>query len=165
VTASNDTPTTVDIQLRYGGVCVVDHSDVDLACKTWTTDRPGYVVRFQRQPPKTIRIHRVIAERMLGRPLRSDEVVDHADGGKLNNRRENLRVTTQKNNARNARRSKVNSSGYKGVSFHAQRKKWRALIRIDGKRKSLGEFDTPEQAYAAYCKAAIEHFGEYARLE
>jgi hypothetical protein len=102
---------------------------------------------------------------MLGRPLRSDEVVDHADGGKLNNRRENLRVTTQKNNARNARRSKVNSSGYKGVSFHAQRKKWRALIRIDGKRKSLGEFDTPEQAYAAYCKAAIEHFGEYARLE
>lgn len=36
--------------------------------------------------------HRIIAELMMGRPLRKGEVVHHIDGDKLNNRSDNLMV-------------------------------------------------------------------------
>lgn len=38
--------------------------------------------------------HRLVAEKMLGRKLREDEVVHHIDGDKRNNDPENLMVMT-----------------------------------------------------------------------
>lgn len=34
----------------------------------------------------------------------------------------------------------------------------------DGKNKHLGMFTTPEAAHAAYCAAALERFGEFAKF-
>jgi hypothetical protein len=39
------------------------------------------------------------------------------------------------------------ASGFKGVT--ADKDKWRAKIKIDGKYKTLGKFDTPEEAHDA----------------
>lgn len=44
--------------------------------------------------------HRRVAEKMLGRPLRSDEIVHHKDGNKRNNNPENLEVMTQSEHIR-----------------------------------------------------------------
>lgn len=40
-------------------------------------------------------IHRSVAEKKIGRPLREHEVVHHKDGDKANFRRDNLRVTSR----------------------------------------------------------------------
>lgn len=45
---------------------------------------------------------------------------------------------------------------------HCER--WRAEIFFEGKRKSLGRFKSPDEAYAAYCKAAKELHGEFANF-
>lgn len=58
-----------------------------------------------------------------------------------------------------------NKSGYKGVRWYSQTKKWMAQIRYQGKNMNLGYFTTPQAAHAAYCAAATRLFGEFARFE
>lgn len=50
-----------------------------------------------------------------------------------------------------------NTSGYRGVSWAAQNRKWRAQITVDGKNIVLGHFDKPKDAYNAYRKAKWLH--------
>lgn len=90
-------------------------------------------------------------------------VVDHINGNTLDNRRCNLRICTQADNAKNSKTPKSNTSGYKGIVKKSSTR-WQAIITSDGKRINLGSFPTPEEAYAAYCKAALELHGEFARL-
>jgi hypothetical protein len=92
-----------------------------------------------------------------------DALIDHIDGDSTNNRFSNLRLATEAENGKNKRIYCNNSSGYKGVSYHKQARKWRADIRVDQKLIHLGLFHTPELAHMAYCKAAAELHGEFAR--
>lgn len=91
-------------------------------------------------------------------------LVDHHDGNPANNRWENLREATHSQNEMNKARKRLNTSGYKGVSFSKRFQKWRASCSIEGKRRNLGWFDSAEQAYVAYCNAAQEHYNQFARL-
>lgn len=87
--------------------------------------------------------------------------LDHINGDGLDNRRANLRAATPMQNSANTRRPKNNTSGYKGVSRVA--KGWRAMISINRRNVWLGVFATPEDAAAAYWKAAVATRGEFAR--
>lgn len=89
--------------------------------------------------------------------------VDHRDTDKQNNRWGNLRHATKSQNGANARRSRRNSSGFKGVHYWPKRNKWCAQISVEGRRKTLGLFATADEAHAAYASAAVEAFGEFAR--
>jgi hypothetical protein len=90
--------------------------------------------------------------------------VDHIDGNKLNNKIENLRAATTKQNQWNSKKPITNTSGYKGVSWHKNKNNWISSITLFGKLKYLGSFKTAEQAHEAYKQAAIKHFGEFARF-
>lgn len=90
--------------------------------------------------------------------------IDHINGRRDDNRLCNLRLATWSENNRNAKRRSDNTSGVKGVSFDKARDRWLARIKTDGYDRYLGRFDTPEEAHAAYCKAAAELHGEFANF-
>lgn len=100
-----------------------------------------------------------------------DRLVDHRNpNNTLNDRIENLRLATYKENAENRIKSltfkgKPTSSKYKGVAWHKSSNKWqsRIIIKKDGKscHKHLGYFDTQEEAHAAYVAAAKLWHGDF----
>ncbi len=91
--------------------------------------------------------------------------IDHVDGDGLNNRISNLREATVAENARNRRAPVTNTSGFKGVSWVAKHRHWRARIWIDGRNRSLGCFADPAKAHAAYAAAVKAAHGDFANLE
>ena len=107
-------------------------------------------------------LHRVVWMFVTGEDP-GDWEIDHIDGNGLNNSFANLRKANRSQNMCNSRLTADNSSGFKGVSYCKQTKKWKASIQINGKQLHLGRFDTPEPAHMAYCKAAAELHGEFAR--
>lgn len=162
-------PDTIEIPLTKGYVAIVDWSDRDLAEKKWSsqvTKVNCYAISHHKRG-ETLILHRIVLERALGRCLAIDEYVDHINGNGLDNRRENLRVATKTQNNRNKAKSRSNKSGYKGVwrDKGKVKERWQAGITANGKKIHLGRFDTREEAHEAYCKAAIELHGEFARLE
>lgn len=86
--------------------------------------------------------------------------IDHIDIDRSNDCWSNLRPATRSLNHAN-KRTLSNSCGFKGVSRNG--KNWRATICVNQKTIHLGTYITPEEAHSAYMKAAIKHFGEFAR--
>ncbi len=94
------------------------------------------------------------------------DTIDHKDTNPLNNIFTNLRPATSKEQTYNTKAHAKTRSGLKGAFFHSRgkHKKWRSQIRAHGKLISLGYFRTAQEAHEAYARAAIKHFGEFARV-
>lgn len=90
--------------------------------------------------------------------------IDHANGNKLDNSRDNLRLATRAQNQYNRDKNSNNTSGYKGVTSSPDGCKWVARIRTDGIRKNLGTYDSKEQAALVYDIAAKKYQGEFAKF-
>mgnify|MGYP003145362455 CR=1 FL=1 len=88
--------------------------------------------------------------------------IDHVNGERADNRIANLREADDFQNAANSRKRKDNTSGFKGVSFRKDLEKWQARIGVGGRRISLGLYDQPEAAHAAYIAAAKKHHANFA---
>jgi len=91
--------------------------------------------------------------------------IDHINHIKDDNRWSNLRDATNSQNNSNRVKQKNNTSGYKGVRWHKQHKKWRAEIKYMNKCIHIGCYTTPQEAAEAYKKKAIELFGEFSCTE
>ncbi|MCK4500883.1 HNH endonuclease [Candidatus Babeliales bacterium] len=96
------------------------------------------------------RISRLLYDAFIGE-IPKGMVVDHKDRNPANNSLNNLRLATRAQNAWNSKK--------KGVQKH--RGRYRARITVNGKRISLGLYDTEQEAVDAYEKAAKEHHGEF----
>jgi hypothetical protein len=110
---------------------------------------------------RTMRAHRVIWAIVYG-DWPKDQV-DHINGVRSDNRICNLRAATHSQNAHNARHSSLNTSGFRGVHRVYGRDRWQARITFNGKRISLGVYQTPEEAHDAYRRASKQYHGEFGR--
>lgn len=91
------------------------------------------------------------------------QFVDHVNCDRTDNRWSNLRDASPSQNARNIGKRRDNKSGFKGVSFHNRAGRYRAEIRVKGRTRHLGLFNTPQEASKAYEAAAKSLAGEFAR--
>lgn len=106
------------------------------------------------------RAHQIV----MGFPENCD--IDHINGNRLDNRKENLRTCSRSQNAQNAKK-KQGISVFKGVSFDkriGRSKKWVASIKTNYKKIFLGTFLFEIDAAKAYNEAAMKYHGEFARL-
>lgn len=156
----------MQLPLSQDMVALVDTIDNDLAEFKWTLKGSHGINYAKRcdENRKTLSLHRVIMARIIGRKLERYEFVDHINHDGLDNRRDNLRISSVAQNSQNRRQPISNSSGYKGVRWHKKDKLWRASISANGKAYHLGSFQTPEIAAQAYNEAAIKYHGEFAYL-
>ena len=143
----------IPLQGKHGGgrFAIVDdeHYEV-LGSAYWICNNLGYVETLSRVEGKHILLHRVVTGAVHG------QVVDHIDGNRLNNQRDNLRLCDESINAlnqNNKRKAGVYSSEYRGVHWEPKRRKWRARIKLGGSRKCLGRYDSESDASRAYSRA------------
>ena len=144
------------IPLGSGFYAYVDAADFDWL-NQWTWHLcGGYAAR--RQNGKVISMHREIMQAPKGM------VVDHVNRNKLDDTRANLRVCTRQENARNTDKRRGTSSRFIGVSRRKHSDKWHAAIKFKGKSIHLGCFTEEIEAARARDHAAVQYFGESARL-
>lgn len=145
------------INLTKGLQAIVDDEDYAyISTFSWHASAKNYaassdVVNGKR---KGLLMHRIIMNAPHGL------TVDHINGNKLDNRKENLRLATMQENSWN--RSVRGSSGFLGVRRAG--KSWIAVIYPNLKVLSLGTYKTRELAGAAFNEAAKIIYGNFAKL-
>jgi hypothetical protein len=144
-----------------GLFALVDDEDYESLSKHhWNITTNGYAKRCifskKKRINKTILMHQEI--------LNTPDWIDHKNMNKLDNQKDNLRICDASTNGINTKISSKNTSGYRGVHFANDIKRWRASIHLNRKRIWLGVFKTAEEASIAYNLAAKKYFGEFARI-
>lgn len=149
-----------EIQLINGGTALVDSADALLVAGfNWHKSPKNYV--YADRSRLRLALHRLIAGAGDG------ETVDHENGDPLDNRTSNLRVCNKSQNGANRgpdRRRAGRTSRFKGVSWSNQRNKWVVSIHVNGRSRSLGRYTDEVEAARVYDQAALEAWGEFARL-
>lgn len=147
---------------KYGKlICIVDSEDYQKICShAWSIlkgKRSKTYYATSHIKGKTILMHRLIMDAEKG------SIFDHINGNGLDNRKENLRSCTQSQNCMNNRRID-NKWGFKGISFKKTHNRFVTTIRINKKPKIVGSYKTIKEAAMAYNKAAMLHYGLFAKL-
>lgn len=158
------------IGLTRGKVTIVDDDVYEWASKfkwhavTHTHFSTFYAVRNSLPNLKTRKRILIYLHREILQPDKKQQT-DHKNGDGLDNRRENLRVVTSRQNRMAYQPPKEDtSSRFRGVHKRADCGKWRARITLAKKKISLGNFDCEEDAARAYDTGAKKLFGEFAQL-
>ena len=121
--------------------------------KKWHYNKTrGYI----RDSKGEIELHRFIMDNP------ENMCVDHINRNKLDNRRENLRICTHRENSLNKDKLKNNTSGYTGVYFSKEKNKWYSTIECNKKKIQLGYTKDKEEAIKRRLEAEREMFGEFA---
>jgi len=142
-----------EVELTNGGKVLVDDDDFDVLSRSqWFWSSPKKT-KYAFRLKDNIRMHRILLD------AKENEIVDHVNGDGLDNRRANLRFVTPRQNAQN-KRPKI--EGMKGVEYDKPTDMYRARIRKEGQKISLGYYRTAREAAVAYNGAAKSLFGEYA---
>jgi hypothetical protein len=150
---------TIEIKLydKYGSYkssSIIDVDFLELVKKYKWYEKNGYVRGAKACDNNKIFLHRLITN------CPNNMVIDHINKDTLDNRLSNLRICTQKDNARN--RDYIKSNKHVGVKLVASGN-YQACITVNYKTIYLGTFSEFECAVQARLDAEIKYFGEYSR--
>ena len=142
------------IPLTQGKFALVDDDIYDLIGNLKWCLQKGRTVLYatrhssRKLPEKrhTIWMHHLV----IGKPTKG-MMIDHIDGNGLNNQRSNLRIVTNRQNLQNMKNHR--NGKLSGCYYNKNNNKWQAQIRINGKIKYLGYYNTEQEAHDAYLKA------------
>lgn len=161
-------PGTMLVPLTRGYFAIIDEADAAaVGARNWQVwfDRKHARTPYAQGNWRTedgrnhpIRLHRFLWK-LWGMPETPE--IDHENLDGLDCRRLNLRAATFTQNLANRPARRNNRLGAKGVQ--KSRRRFVALIRVDGKVMTLGRFKTIEAASEAYRQAAVRYHGEFAR--
>lgn len=164
----------IGVPLTKGMVAIVDKEDAPRVLEYfWVAKKHGSepnVIWYAERRIRTdepnfgkrqlVKLHQFI--------LPGQREIDHHNSDGLDCRKCNLRPASHSQNAGNTRIASSSKTGFKGVSFRPakgnRRSRWIARINGNGIRKQLGSFQSPVEAAKAYNVAALERWGEFARL-
>lgn len=156
-----------DLTSQLFGICyasntkeeiLFDKEDYELIKNyCWRVDAYGYVVTSAKNElsgkyNKIIKMHQLLS------PCLNGYVIDHKNGNKLDNQRNNLRMCRQSDNVKNHVVHKTSTTGVSGVTWNKKNQNWRVRI---GKDISVGSFANFDNATNARKNAEEKYFGEY----
>lgn len=140
--------TAVEIIFPCGSIAKIDREDLLLfAQHKWYVAKTDGQVKYLKTnildedgKRTTTCLHRMLLERSEGKEI------DHINRDGLDNRKSNLRLVTHQQNQTNRSKSKESTSRYYGVHYDKIRNKWQAQVRLQGKAKNIGRFETEAEA-------------------
>lgn len=126
--------------------------------KNWYKDKDGYLIYsyFYSGKPHFVRFHRIVMN------AKSEQIVDHINKNRADNRKKNLRVCNRAENDRNRGVYITNTSGITGVHYDRKRDKWVASITYNCKRIFIGRYEFKEEAIKARLLRETELFKDFA---
>jgi hypothetical protein len=149
------------IPLTNGSFVLVDDEDFEFLSQwKWHLSDGGYALRNNHKrlgvlhySNKQIRMHRVINNTPEGL------FTDHINRNKLDNRKCNLRTVNKSLNSINRDKPINNKSGYRGVYWDTWSKKWRAELKVNAKKVTLGRYSNLEDAATARMVGERKYYG------
>lgn len=144
----------------------------NVACGVWnarfageeafiTLNDAGY--RYSSIHAIKVRAHRVIWMMQTGEDIPEGMLIDHINGVRDDNRWVNLRLASRSQNNHNRHRTRSDSiSGIRGVKYRAERDRYVAVLRVDGRERKFGSFRTAAEAHARFLEVERQYRGENA---
>lgn len=123
----------------------------------WQLHSKGYIIRYFKDS------YELMHARVLGVVSNVTIDIDHLNGLKHDNQKQNLRLTTRATNLQNNGLRKDCTSGFKGVTFSKKLGKYQAKISFLGERIHAGTFLTAQEAANAYDQLALKYYGPNAQ--
>ena len=150
----------MQLDLTNGFVATIDDEDAELvAGYSWSAKRSKsnwYAVGYRGE--ERVLLHRLI----LG--VDEESMVDHRDRDTMNNRRANLRRSTNRQNARNRGPGRQNRSGFKNISLSVVKgyRYWLVTVKGDAPKPFTKRFKHIGDAVACAKAKRLELHGEFA---